>query len=117
DVKFIFPNTNDIYLHDTPSKSLFGESSRAFSHGCIRLAEPQKFAEYLLRNDSSWNTKKIVEAMHSGKEKYVTLKDPVPVFIAYFTAWVDRQGKLNFRNDVYGRDARLAEMILEKPSL
>lgn len=116
-VKFLFPNSHDIYLHDTPSKSLFGESSRAFSHGCIRLAEPQRFAEYLLRNDSSWNTQKIVEAMNSGKEKYVTLKDPVPVFIAYFTAWVDRQGKLNFRNDVYGRDFRLAEMMLEKPSL
>ena len=116
-VKFLFPNSHDIYLHDTPSKSLFGESSRAFSHGCIRLAEPQRFAEYLLRNDSSWNTQKIVEAMNSGKEKYVTLKDPVPVFIAYFTAWVDRQGKLNFRNDVYGRDSRLAEMMLEKPSL
>ena len=116
-VKFLFPNSHDIYLHDTPSKSLFGESSRAFSHGCIRLAEPQRFAEYLLRNDSSWNTQKIVEAMNSGKEKYVTLNNQVPVFIAYFTAWVDRQGKLNFRNDVYGRDSRLAEMMLEKPSL
>ncbi len=116
-VKFLFPNSHDIYLHDTPSKSLFGESTRAFSHGCIRISEPQRFAEYLLRKDSSWNTQKIVEAMNSGKEKYVTLKDPVPVFIAYFTAWVDRQGKLNFRNDVYGRDARLAEMMLEKPSL
>ncbi len=116
-VKFLFPNSFDIYLHDTPSKSLFNESNRAFSHGCIRLAEPQRLAEYLLQSDSSWTKEKIVAAMNGGKEKYVTLKNQMPVFIAYFTAWVDRQGKLNFRNDVYKRDARLAEMIMEKPAL
>jgi len=113
-VKFLFPNSYDIYLHDTPSKSLFGENNRAFSHGCIRLAEPQKFAEYLLRNDPSWNKQKIVAAMNSGKEQYVTLKETVPVFIAYFTAWVDKDGKINFRDDVYGRDQRLADMMLTK---
>ncbi|CAN5841311.1 L,D-transpeptidase family protein [soil metagenome] len=113
-VKFLFPNSYDIYLHDSPSKSLFGESTRAFSHGCIRLSEPQKLAEYLLRKDSSWNTQKIVAAMNKGKEQYATLKESVPVFIAYFTSWVDRQGNINFRNDVYGRDKRLAEMLLEE---
>lgn len=113
-VKFLFPNSYDIYLHDTPSKSLFGENNRAFSHGCIRLSEPQRFAEYLLRNDPSWDKQKIVAAMNSGKEKYVTLKQPVPVFIAYFTSWVDSEGKLNFRDDVYGRDQRLADMMLTK---
>ena len=115
-VKFLFPNSFDIYLHDTPSKSLFGENKRAFSHGCIRLAEPQKLAEYLLRNDAAWNRDKIVAAMNAGKEKYVTLNTTMPVFIAYFTSWVDRQGKINFRHDVYGRDSRLAKMILEKPA-
>lgn len=113
-VKFLFPNSHSIYLHDTPAKSLFGESTRAFSHGCIRIAEAQKMAEYLLRNDPAWNKEKIVEAMHKGKEQYVTLKEPVPVFIAYFTSWVDRKGNINFRNDVYGRDQRLAEMLLEE---
>jgi len=113
-VKFLFPNSYDIYLHDTPSKSLFGENNRAFSHGCIRLAEPQKLAEYLLRHDSAWTKEKIVAAMNSGKEKYVTLKETVPVFIAYFTSWVDGDGKLNFRKDVYGRDQRLAGMLLAK---
>ncbi|HRH60705.1 MAG TPA: L,D-transpeptidase family protein, partial [Chitinophagaceae bacterium] len=113
-VKFLFPNSYNIYLHDTPAKSLFGEDKRAFSHGCIRLNEPQKLAEYLLRNDTAWTTEKIVKAMKSGKEQYVTLKNPVPVFIAYFTAFVDRKGRLNFRSDVYGRDSRLAKMILEK---
>ncbi|HRI22058.1 MAG TPA: L,D-transpeptidase family protein [Panacibacter sp.] len=116
-VKFLFPNSYDIYLHDTPSKSLFGENNRAFSHGCIRLSEPEKMANYLLRNDSSWTKEKINAAMHAGKEKYVTLKETVPVFIAYFTAWVDRDGKLNFRKDVYGRDSRLDKMIMEKPVL
>lgn len=111
-VKFLFPNSHSIYLHDTPSKSLFGESNRAFSHGCIRLAEPQRFAEYLLRNDPDWNKDKIVAAMNAGKEKYVTLKTPIPVFIAYFTAWVDGSGKINFRNDVYGRDSRISEMLV-----
>ncbi|MEO6233205.1 MAG: L,D-transpeptidase family protein [Ferruginibacter sp.] len=116
-VKFLFPNSHNIYLHDTPAKSLFKENNRAFSHGCIRLAEPKKLAEYLLQNDTSWNEQKITEAMHSGVEKYVTLKQPVPVFIAYFTAWVDNQGKLNFRKDVYDRDQRLAQLILENPAI
>lgn len=116
-VKFLFPNSFDIYLHDTPSKSLFSEDKRAFSHGCIRLAEPKKLAEYLLRKDSTWSSAKITAAMNSGKEQYVTLKKTMPVFIAYFTAFVDRQGKLNFRNDVYGRDSRLAAAMLDKSLL
>lgn len=113
-VKFLFPNSHSIYLHDTPAKSLFGETDRAFSHGCIRLSEPQRLAEYLLRNDTTWNKDKIVAAMNAGKEKYVTLKNPVPVFIAYFTAWVDRKGQLNFRNDIYGRDPRITDMLVNK---
>ncbi|MEO5892862.1 MAG: L,D-transpeptidase family protein [Ferruginibacter sp.] len=114
-VKFLFPNSHSIYLHDTPAKSLFNEDNRAFSHGCIRLSEPKKLATYLLRNDSAWTENKISEAMTKGVEKYVTLKKTVPVFIAYFTAWVDKEGKLNFRNDIYDRNSRLAKMILEKP--
>lgn len=116
-VKFLFPNTHSIYLHDSPAKSLFNEDNRAFSHGCIRLAEPKKLAQYLLRNDTSWNAKKITAAMNKKVELYVTLKNTVPVFIAYFTAWVDRKGKLNLRNDVYKRDSRLAKMILENSGL
>ena len=116
-VKFLFPNTHSIYLHDSPAKSLFNEDKRAFSHGCIRLAEPKKLAQYLLRNDTNWNAEKITAAMNKKVEQYVTLKNTVPVFIAYFTAWVDRQGKLNLRNDVYKRDSRLAKMILENTRL
>jgi murein L,D-transpeptidase YcbB/YkuD len=116
-VKFLFPNSYNIYLHDTPSKSLFGESQRAFSHGCIRLSEPKKLAEFLLRKDSTWTTEKITAAMNSGKEKYVRLRgdNEVPVFIGYFTAWVDHTGKLNFRKDVYGHDKKMAERLFAMP--
>ena len=116
-VKFLFPNTHSIYLHDTPAKSLFNEDNRAFSHGCIRLAEPKKLAVYLLKNDSLWNKKNITDAMNSGIERYVTLKKTVPVFIAYFTTWIDKEGKLNFRKDIYSRNSRLAKMILKKPAI
>ena len=116
-VKFLFPNSHSIYLHDTPSKYLFNEDKRAFSHGCIRVAEAKRLAQYLLRKDSDWDENKITEAMNKGVERYVTLKKTIPVFIAYFTAWVDENGKLQFRNDIYNRDSKLAKMILEKPLL
>ncbi|WP_157304715.1 L,D-transpeptidase family protein [Chitinophaga tropicalis] len=113
-VKFLFPNEYNIYLHDTPSKGLFGESKRSFSHGCIRVSEPQHLAEWLLRKDSSWTQKKIVTAMNAGKEQFVTLKEKVPVYIGYFTAFVDSEGRLNFRDDVYGHDARLTATLFGK---
>jgi len=116
-VKFLFPNSYNIYLHDTPSKNLFGESSRAFSHGCIRLSEPKKLAEFLLRKDSTWTEQKITDAMHLGKEKYVRLrgKSEIPVFIGYFTAWVDQNGQLNFRKDIYGHDKKMSERLFSAP--
>jgi murein L,D-transpeptidase YcbB/YkuD len=113
-VKFLFPNSFNIYLHDTPSKSLFKEDKRAFSHGCIRVSEPFELARYLLRHDPSWTPEKINGAMNSGKEQYVTLKNTVPVYLVYFTAFVDAQGKLNFRDDIYNRDQELKEMLFAK---
>lgn len=110
-VKFLFPNNYNIYLHDTPAKSYFNEPSRAFSHGCIRVSQPFELAEYLLRNDSSWNHEAINKAMHAGKEKWVSLKEHVPVFITYFTSWVDKYGRLQFRRDIYGHDQRMAEQL------
>ncbi|MDI3322559.1 L,D-transpeptidase family protein [Pinibacter soli] len=112
-VKFLFPNSYNIYLHDTPAKSLFNEDSRAFSHGCIRLGEPSKLAQFLLRKDSSWTDEKIQKSMNSGKEQYVTLKNPIPVYIGYFTAFVDRKGQLNFRDDIYGHDAKMSKMMFK----
>ncbi|GAA4337356.1 L,D-transpeptidase family protein [Flaviaesturariibacter amylovorans] len=107
-VKFLFPNSFNIYFHDTNAKSLFSKDKRAYSHGCIRLEEPEKMAQYLLRNDPSWTPDRIEEAMNSGTEKYVRLKKPVPVVITYYTAWVDERGRLNFRDDIYGHDRDLA---------
>jgi murein L,D-transpeptidase YcbB/YkuD len=106
-VKFLFPNSFNIYFHDTNAKDLFNKDKRAYSHGCIRLAEPEKLAQYLLRGQTEWTPEKIEEAMNSGEEKTVRLKNPVPVFISYYTAWVDESGRLNFRDDIYKHDEDL----------
>jgi murein L,D-transpeptidase YcbB/YkuD len=106
-VKFLFPNSFNIYFHDTPAKSLFAKDKRAYSHGCIRLAEPEKMAQYLLRNDPEWTPDKIAEAMNGGEEKYVKLKKAIPVIITYYTAWVNEEGLLNFRDDIYNHDEDL----------
>ena len=112
-VKFIFPNSFNMYFHDTPSKGFFNEDKRAFSHGCIRLSEPQKMAEWLLRNDKDWTKEKIVAAMNRSTEQTVKLKETVPVFIIYYTAWVDKEGNLHFRDDVYKHDAELAAKMFD----
>lgn len=110
-VKFLFPNSHNIYFHDTPAKSLFEVRRRTFSHGCIRLAEPAKLAEYLLRDVPGWTPAKIAQAMNAAKEQSVPLPSPVPVSITYFTAWVDGQGQLHFREDIYGHDKQGAARI------
>ncbi|MEO9211478.1 MAG: L,D-transpeptidase family protein [Ginsengibacter sp.] len=110
-VKFLFPNSFNIYFHDTPAKSLFEKDVRTFSHGCIRLQNPEELANYLLRNDSKWTPEKIKEAMNSGKETFVKIEKPIPVFITYYTAWVDANGKLNFREDIYGHDKEIIKKM------
>jgi murein L,D-transpeptidase YcbB/YkuD len=110
-IKFLFPNRFNIYFHDTPFKDLFNRDKRAFSHGCIRLREPVKLAEYLLVDQPEWTPAKIDSAMNSGKEKYVRVKEPVPVLIYYYTAWVDDNNQLQFRDDIYGHDERLAKKM------
>ena len=107
-VKFLFPNSFNIYFHDTPAKTLFQKDKRAFSHGCIRLAEPAKLARYLLQGQSEWSDDKIDAAMNSGEEKYVKLQKPVPVLITYYTAWVDKNGLLHFAEDIYDHDKDVA---------
>ena len=107
-VKFLFPNSFNIYFHDTPVKSLFSKDVRAYSHGCIRLSNPEMLANYLLKDKPKWTKEKINEAMNSGNEEYVAVKNPVPVFITYYTAWVDENGTLNFRNDIYRHDEDIA---------
>ncbi len=109
-VKFLFPNSFNIYFHDTPAKSLFSKDKRAYSHGCIRLSEPAKMAEYLLQG-TEWTSSKIFDAMNSGTEQFVKLKKPVPVLITYYTAWVDDNGLLHFAEDIYAHDKALAERM------
>jgi murein L,D-transpeptidase YcbB/YkuD len=113
-VKFLFPNNYNIYLHDTPFKDLFSLRSRSFSHGCIRLEDARKIALYLLRDEPEYTPEKVDSLMHLEQEKWVTLKKPVRVSITYFTAWVDSDGKLNFRKDIYGHDEEMANKLFMK---
>jgi murein L,D-transpeptidase YcbB/YkuD len=109
--KFLFPNTHDIYLHDTPNKDLFAKNDRTISHGCIRVADAAKLAQYLLRDQTDWTAEKINSAMNSGKEQTVNLKTKQPVNITYLTAWVDEKGMMNFRPDVYNHDKDAIEKM------
>jgi murein L,D-transpeptidase YcbB/YkuD len=113
EVKFLFPNRYDIYFHDTKSKDIFKNNKRAISHGCIRLADAEKMANYLLRNSDGWSPEKINKAINSGKEQYVKIKKPVRVSITYLTAWVDDSGQLHFRDDIYGHDKRITPMMFD----
>ncbi|RZK31616.1 MAG: murein L,D-transpeptidase, partial [Hymenobacter sp.] len=113
EVKFIFPNSNDIYLHDTPHNELFSQTKRNFSHGCVRVEEPVKLATYLLRNDPRWDQISIQDTIAERKEKYVTLKEKLPVYLVYLTAWADADGHPHFRDDIYGHDKALAKEYFE----
>ena len=113
-VKFMFPNKMDIYLHDTPADHLFNRSERAFSHGCVRVEKPKELAEYLLRDSNKWNEESITKAMQQDKPENVKLPRKLPVFLVYLTAYTDENGRLNFRDDVYGHDARQLEVLVKK---
>ncbi|RYZ21220.1 MAG: murein L,D-transpeptidase, partial [Chitinophagaceae bacterium] len=115
-VKFLFPNSYNIYFHDTPAKSLFEKEQRAFSHGCIRLQKPFELAQYLLRYQPQWTADSIRSAMDSTKETWVTLPEAIPVFITYLTSYVDNNGDIHFMRDIYGHDKNLAERMFHKSS-
>lgn len=106
-IKFMFPNKHAIYIHDTPSKNLFERDSRFFSHGCMRVQDPQALAEVLL-GEQGWTLDRIRAQIDSGERKVVNLKTKIPVHITYLTAWVNKDGTVHFRNDVYERDPQLA---------
>ena len=107
-VKFMFPNAYQVYLHDTPSQSLFERSDRAFSSGCVRVERALELAERVLDDTQRWSQSSIAQVIASGQLQNVTLKSKMPVLLAYWTAWVDPQGAINFRRDVYDRDAQWA---------
>jgi murein L,D-transpeptidase YcbB/YkuD len=110
-MKFIFPNNFSIYLHDTPSRSIFNESKRAFSHGCIRVENPMKLAQYILRNNQKWNSDNLQSSIESKKTISIQIKPSLPVYIVYFTAWIGNSGEVNFRNDLYNMDSQLEKEI------
>jgi L,D-transpeptidase YcbB len=105
ELKFLFPNGHDIYMHDTPTKNLFSESTRAFSHGCVRVQNPRDFAEVLL----GWKQADINATIKTGESLPVNLKQKTPVHLTYFTAWTDSDGKIHYYDDIYGRDAAMAK--------
>lgn len=110
-VKFMLPNTHAVYLHDTPTKSLFKRKKRAFSHGCIRLAEPVALAEYVLREENDWPLNRIEGLLKSGERQVVSLSRPINVYLLYATAAADENGKVYFYQDIYDRDQKLARLL------
>lgn len=109
-IKFMFPNKFNIYIHDTPSKSLFARSQRSFSHGCIRTEKPFDLGEVLL-GDDGWTKPRLLSVRSTGKRRVIKLKDPIPVHLTYLTAWVNKDGSTHFRRDIYGRDKVLKKAI------
>jgi len=116
-IKFMFPNKFDVYLHDTPAKRLFSENVRTFSHGCTRIERPLELAEYVLRDDHRWSREDLLAAIEEGAEQKVMIPHPLNVHFLYLTAWVDEEGVLQFRDDIYKRDESLDEALRSKPPL
>jgi L,D-transpeptidase YcbB len=116
-VKFIFPNKDDVYLHDTPANSLFGKSRRDFSHGCVRVEKPKALAEFALKNQGKWNADTIKKAMQKPTMQHVVLQDPIPVLFFYTTAFVDQNNNLAFYQDIYGHDTVLLDALKKNDDL
>jgi L,D-transpeptidase YcbB len=113
-IKFIFPNKFAIYLHDTPQHSLFERVQRDFSSGCIRLENARALARYLLADDPDWTPEKLQRVFESGRRQLVRIPRPIVLHLLYMTAWVDENGNLQFRRDIYGRDCKLNAALLKR---
>lgn len=114
-IKFMFPNQYDIYLHDTPGQALFGRAERTFSSGCIRVERPFELAERLLEGNSNWSRGNIDQAIELRDPVNAMLRTPIPIHLQYWTVWVDQSGVIQFRNDIYGRDQRLIDALRSDP--
>lgn len=110
-VKFMLPNPYSVYLHDTPSRELFAKQERSFSSGCIRLERPRELIAWLLERDSPETAKAVAGWLASGETRTINLHTPVPVYIVYFTAFADADGRVAFRRDIYGRDRIVVEAL------
>lgn len=116
-VKFMFPNQFNVYLHDTPSRELFAQERRTFSSGCVRVQEPLDLAVFALKGQGDWTPAKLSEAVASNNTQTVTLDRPLPIHITYLTAWADEDGALQFRDDIYARDARVLTGLSQTPGI
>jgi murein L,D-transpeptidase YcbB/YkuD len=116
-IKFLFPNPFDVYLHDTPARELFHASVRPFSSGCIRLENPLALAAYLLREDPVWTPDKLRKAVERPQEQVIQLAPPLSVYVLYWTAWVDTDGSVQFRPDLYQHDQALSKQLASGPPL
>lgn len=110
-VKFMFPNSFDVYLHDTPARGLFSQPVRAYSSGCIRLEKPVELAAKLLEANGGWSDERLRGAIARGATRSVILNRPVPVHLTYLTSWRDPDGTVQFRNDIYGRDREMVAAL------
>jgi len=114
-IKFDFPNEYDVYLHDTPSHNLFSRTQRDFSHGCIRVSDPEKLAAFVLQGQAEdWPPEKISSHIKGKKQVFIRVAEPVPVHITYQTSWVDKGGLICFNNDIYDRDKSLRRAIFNQ---
>ena len=116
DIKFIFPNNQNIYMHHTPATQLFARTRRDFSHGCIRLEDPVALAQFVLENQTEWTESRIRESMYDGRSQTIKLKTPLPVLIGYSTVLV-RDGVVSFYPDIYDHDQRLAQALEQAKAL
>lgn len=98
-------------MHDTPTKGLFNQTSRAYSHGCVRVRNPRKLAEVILSRDRGWSSGNVGAAIQRGKNQHVNLNNPIPVHMTYFTAKVEKSGKITYFGDIYGHDVRMVRAL------
>ena len=116
-VKFVFPNKHDVYMHDTPQKHLFAKQVRAESHGCMRVQNPEQFAAVILKHDQNWSQARTRSAMDTGYDQHVGLHRKVPVYITYFTLRVNEDGSITTFRDLYGHDRRMAAALFDGRSV
>jgi L,D-transpeptidase YcbB len=110
-LKFVFPNKHDVYMHDTTQKSLFAKTVRAESHGCMRVQNPDQLALTLLKEDQGWTAGRVAAAIQGGPDQHIALRQKIPVYITYFTLWVNDDGSISTFGDIYGHDARMATAL------
>ena len=114
-IKFVFPNKFSVFLHDTPARALFNKTKRSSSSGCIRVENPIELAEYVLKGKPKWDRDRLMTAINAGRRQVLALPEPINVHVLYLTAWVEKDGTLNFREDIYGKDRPLKKALMSRP--